>query len=129
MLKKGKLEFYLDDYFLMYLNKIYIFLKTNSSFEKLTNREKFYLQLYYQRFSYGYFKQLNKSKKMLNLPTRKLDYIREFELYYNKFVYWISFGYFVIKILFYFTFVYIIIAILIVVTYEYLPLLKELISQ
>ncbi|HFH9445028.1 TPA: hypothetical protein ACGOAH_001855, partial [Enterococcus faecium] len=78
LIKKQKLEFYMDDFFLIYLNNLVNFFKQYSSFEKLTLKNKILLQLYYQRFSYNYLKQLNKSRKMFNLPKRNLDYLRVF---------------------------------------------------
>ena len=123
--KKQKLEFYMDDFFLIYLNNLVNFFKQYSSFEKLTLKNKILLQLYYQRFSYNYLKQLNKSRKMFNLPKRNLDYLRVFHLYYNKTVYCITLVYYCLRILIYFFIIYFLITLLVVVTDTYLPIIKE----
>lgn len=120
LIKKQKLEFYMDDFFLMYLNNLVNFFKQYSSFEKLTLKNKILLQLYYQRFSYNYLKQLNKSRKMFNLPKRNLDYLRVFHLYYNKTIYCVTLVYYCLRILIYFF-----ITLLVVVTDTYLPIIKE----
>ena len=89
IIKQNKLEFYLNDFFLYYLEKILNIIE-NLDAKKISSKELHHLYYYYKQFSSQYLQELQRSRKSVGLKKRTLGYRQNFGLYTNKIIFYLK---------------------------------------
>lgn len=107
-IKQNKLEFYLNDFFLYYLEKILAIIENFNS-KTPSSEDLKDLHYYFKKFSSQYLQELQQSRKSVGLKKRTLGYRQNFGLYANKplfyfKIYWIPIVAYVILIIINFKF-------------------------
>lgn len=87
-IKHMQLEFYLNDFFLYYLERMLGVLKDLNP-EKPSPEDLKHLHYFFKQFSSHYLQELQNARRAVGLKTRTLGYRQNFGLYGNKVLFYI----------------------------------------